>query len=259
MNLAFDVDPAWAIGLFLAQLRVAMFTVAAAPLGAAVPGPGRIAFIVAIGFGLTHPVEAPTVGALLGYAVVNAALGAILGYLAGLLFHLFAVAGSIADMTAATSIASVIDPTRGEQGAVFARFFQVAGLTLFHVAGGLTLLVTALGWSVRAVPLDGAMRLSPGVGSLAIEGVGTLMVAGFELAIPIVAALFMIELVLGLAARFAPTANVFILGLPIKVGVAMVVSVVSIAMFPQFMTGLVDTSRDTVIDLLNGIGVPVAP
>lgn len=257
MNLDLAIDPGWAVGLFLAQLRAATFVLAAAPMGQAVPAPGRMAFVIGVGFAFAQPVAVPDMGALLGWGLVNAGLGAILGYLAGMLFHLFAVAGSLADLSAATSIASVIDPTRGEQGAVFSRFFQMAGLTLFHVAGGLTLLVTALGWSVRAVPLDGSLRLDPGLGTIAIELLGRLMVAGFELAVPIMAALFMIELVLGVATRFAPTANVFILGLPVKVGAAMVVSLVSIALFPQFTTGLIDTSRDTVVDLLNGVGVPV--
>lgn len=258
MNLDLAIDPGWAMGLLLAQLRIAAFTLAAPQLGRAVPTPGRLAFVLAMGLALTSPVDVSSVPQLIGFGVVNAAIGALLGYVVGVLFHLFAIAGSMADLSAATSIASVLDPTRGEQGAVFSRIFQITGLTLFHVAGGLTLLVSTLGWSIRAVPLDGQMRLSSGLATLVMELVGTLMISGFELAVPIVAALFMIELTLGLASRFAPTANVFMLGMPVKVGVAMLVSLTSLAMFPQFVTALVDSTRDTVVDVLNGVGVPVA-
>lgn len=258
MNLDLAIDPSWAIGLLLAQIRVAMFTVAAPQLGAAITSPGRMAFVIATGFAMTGPVTATTTADLIAFAVVNAAVGIVLGFVVGLLFHLFAVAGALADLSAATSIASVLDPTRGEQGAVFSRLFQVTGLTLFHVAGGMALLVSSLAWSVRAVPLDGQLDLDPGIGSIVLELVGTLMVAGFELAVPIVAALFLIELTLGLAARFAPTANVFLLGMPVKVGVAMLVSLTALAMFPQFVAGMIDSSRDAVVDVLNGMGVPVA-
>lgn len=257
MNLDFNIDPGWAIGLLLAQIRVLAFTVAAPQLGKAVGTPGRMAFVIAMAVALTRPVPFTNVGALIGHALVNAALGAMLGFVVGILFHLFAIAGSLVDLSAATSIASVLDPTRGEQGAVFSRIFHMAGLTLFYIGGGLTLLVTVLGWSVQVVPLDGQMRLNPGVGEIAIGLTGTLMVVAFELAVPVMAGLFLIELTLGLASRFAPTANVFMLGMPIKVGVAIVISVTSIAMFPQFMTALIDTSRDTMVDVLNGVGVPV--
>lgn len=256
MNLDFVIDPGWAYGLLLAQVRCATFVVASPQLGSALPGPGRMAFVIAMGFALARPVAVDTMGALVGFAVVNAAVGAILGYMAGLLFHVFAIAGSLVDLSAATSIASVLDPTRGEQGAVFSRMFQIAGLTLFHIGGGLTLLVTGLAWSARAVPLDGALDLSPGLATVALELIGTVMVAGFELAAPVVAALFLIELVLGLASRFAPTANVFMLGMPVKVGVALVVSITCFGLFPQFTTALTDSTRDTIVDVLNGVGVP---
>ena len=257
MSLDIVVDPGWALGLLLAQVRVAMFTVAAPQLGAAITTPGRMAFVLAGGVAMSSPVALGSTGELLAHAVVNAAVGAMLGFVVGLLFHLFAVAGAMADLSAATSVASVVDPTRGEQGAVFSRIFQITGLTLFHVAGGMALLVSTLAWSVQAVPLDGRLQLDPGVATVVLELVGTLMVSGFELAVPILAALFLIELTLGLASRFAPTANVFLLGMPVKVGVAMLVSLTALAMFPQFVAGVIDTSREAVVDVLNGVGVPV--
>lgn len=257
MTLDLVIDPGWALGLVLAQVRVAMFTVAAPQLGAAITTPGRMAFVLAGGFAMSSPVSMGSTGELLAHAVVNAAVGAMLGFVVGLLFHLFAVAGSLADLSAATSVAAVLDPTRGEQGAVFSRIFQITGLTLFHVAGGMALLVSTLAWSVQAVPLDGRLQVQAGVATVVLELIGTMMVSGFELAVPIVAALFLIELTLGLAARFAPTANVFLLGMPVKVGVAMLVSLTALAMFPQFVAGVIDTSRDAVVDVLNGVGMPV--
>ncbi|MFT5563375.1 MAG: flagellar biosynthetic protein FliR [Myxococcota bacterium] len=255
VNLDLAIDPGWAIGLLLAQIRVAAFTIASPQIGKAIGSPGRMAFAIAVSVAISTPVEVPTIAALVGHGLVNAALGGLLGYMIGILFHLFAIGGTLADLSAGTSIASILDPTQGEQAAIFSRIFSMTALTLFHIGGGLTLLVTVLGWSMRVVPLDGQIRLDPGLGQIAIDQTGTLMVVGFELAAPIVASLFLIELTLGLAARFAPTANVFMLGMPVKVGVAMIVSVTSLAMFPQFMTALIDTTRDTMVDVLNGVGV----
>ena len=65
-------------------------------------------------------------------------------------------------------------------------------------------------------------------------------------------------MVLGLAARFAPTANVFLLGLPAKVCLALAMSGMSVALFPEAITGLMDVSRQTAVEVLNGVGVPAA-
>lgn len=258
-SLDLAVDPGWAIGLFLAQLRVAAFVMAAPSLAMAVPRPARLAFALAVGTALSSTVEVPAVPELVAHAVVNVGVGALLGWLVGIVFHTFASAGGIVDISASTSIAAVIDPSRGEQGALFNRLFQMVGLTAFHVSGGLTLLVSMLGWSTRAVPLDGRMDPDPGLADLAVRELGTMMVLAVELAAPVVAALFIVELVFGLAARFAPTANVFMLSLPVRVGLAMMLSLTCFAMFPAFTDAMLLHTRQTAIDVLNGIGVDQVP
>ena len=255
MELDLAIDPGWVLGLLLAQLRVAVFVITSPQLGRAAGRSARWAFAVAVGFALATPVAVTTTGALLGHALVNVLVGGLMGWGLGLLFHTFAVAGGIADISATTSIAAVLDPTLGEQGAVFSRLFTMTGLTLFNVGGGLTLLVTLLGSSVAAIPLDGRIRPSPGLVDVVLEDIGTLMVLGLELAAPIAAALFLVEVVLGRAARFAPTANVFILGMPVKVGLAMLLAVTCFAMFPGFVDAIGLATRDTAIELLNGLGV----
>jgi flagellar biosynthetic protein FliR len=256
VNLDLAVDANWVLGLLLATTRVGAFVVAAPQLGSAIPTSAKLGFTVAIGWFLVGPVGGEvTLARLIGLAAVNAGVGVLLGWLLGVLFHMFAVAGSLIDVSAGTSIGAVLDPTRGDQGAVFSRFFQIAGLALFHALGGLALLVSVLAWSTRAVPLDGVATFTPAVADAAGGLVSRLMVAGTEVAMPVLAVLMMTELVLALAARFAPTANVFLLGLPAKTLLAITMAGMSVALFPEAVDGLLQLSRQTAIEVLNGIGV----
>lgn len=259
-TLDVTIDAAWVIGLFLAIARAGAFVIAAPQLGTVIPAPARLAFATAMGWFLAGPVDGSvTLPRLVGLAVVNVTLGFVVGWLVGVLFHMFALAGTLIDATAGTSIASILDPTRGEQGAVFSRLFQVGGLALFYALGGLSLLVTTLVWSVRAVPLDGAARLDGGaLASAATTMTSRLMVAGLEVAMPVLGLLLLVEVVLGLAARFAPTANVFLLGLPAKTWLALVTGSMSLALFPEAIDGLLGMTRQTAVEILNGIGVPAA-
>jgi flagellar biosynthesis protein FliR len=256
MNLDLTIDAHWVLGLFLAITRAGAFVVAAPQLGAVIPRLAKLAFTIGVGWFLVAPVTGEvTVARLVGLGAVNAAIGVLLGWLLGVMFHLFAVAGSLIDLSAGTSIASVLDPTRGEQGAVFSRLFNVAGLALFHGLGGMALLVTVLVWSTRAVPLDGAAQLTPALATGGTHLVSRLMIAGAEVALPVLGVLLLTEVVLALAARFAPTANVFVLGLPAKTFLAITTAGMSIALFPEAMGGLLDLSRQTAIEMLNGVGV----
>lgn len=246
----------WAMGLFLATIRVAAFTIAVPMLGQIVPTPAKIAFSVGLGWFLVVPVSGEvTLERLLALGVMNAGIGYLLGWMLGVLFFMFASAGTVIDTSAGTAIASVIDPTRGEQSAVFSRLFQIGGLALFHALGGLSLLATVLVWSTRAVPLDGTATFDGGaMANAAVELVDTLMISAVEIALPVLAVLLLTEVTLGLAARFAPTANVFLLGLPLKTFIALSVAAMSVALFPEAVDGLLQFSRGTAIELLNALG-----
>lgn len=137
---------------------------------------------------------------------------------------------------------------------MFNRLFQMTALVIFFAIGGLRLVVEGLALSVEAIPLDGVVDPQAALPRLALELVGKLMVAGLELALPVVAALFLAELVLGLAARLAPQANVFLLGLPTKIFLALTLVSVSLLLYPELIDGATGIARDTFGDALRGLG-----
>ena len=101
----------------LATTRVGAFAVASPQLGAAIPTPAKLALTTAVGFFLVAPVTGElTLARIVAMAVVNAGMGMVMGWLLGALFHMFAVAGTIIDATAGTSIASIVDPTQASRG-----------------------------------------------------------------------------------------------------------------------------------------------
>lgn len=254
-ELRLSIDAGWALGLVLSMTRVAGFVIASPLLARAMPAPGRMALTVAVGLFLADaPVVEPTLSFLLSAALVNAAIGVALGYLTGLIMHLFPIAGSIIDMTSGLAAAAMFDPGQGEQSAVFARAFSMLAMALFYAAGGLAIVVRGLELSVRAIPLDGAIAPSSDLVALAAGATGKLFLAGVELALPVLAALFVTELVLGVASRFAPQANIFLVGLPAKIFVALSMSSLSLLLFPETMDGAMRMISRSMTDVLRGLG-----
>lgn len=254
-ELQLAIDSGWALGLVLAMTRVAGFVIASPLLGRALPVPGRMALTLALALFLARAPEVePTLEFLLSAAAVNAVIGIALGYLSSMILQLFPIAGSIIDMTSGLAAAAIFDPTRGEQGAVFTRMFSLLGMTLFYALGGLAILVRGLELSVRAIPLDGSIAPTSELVSLAAGFTGRLFLAGVELAIPVLTALFVTELVLGVASRFAPQANIFLVGLPAKLLVALVMSSLSLLLFPETIDGALRIVGDSMTDILRGLG-----
>jgi flagellar biosynthesis protein FliR len=249
------VDAAWAVGAVLAVTRVAAFAIASPVTGRAVPAPARLAFTVAVALAMTRPVAGIIeMGDLVTAGFVNAVIGAAMGYVSGLILHLFASAGGIVDLVSGLSIATVFDPMQGDQGGVFARLFHLTAVTMFLVAGGLLLLVGGLVASTRFLPLDAALAPQPGLSGFVVALVSQMVRAAVELALPVIGVLLMLELALGLAARFAPQANVFMLGLPAKILAAITVVGASWVLFPDAVAITETTVARSIEEVLRGLG-----
>lgn len=253
MGLDLALDANWATGYLLAMTRVAAFVVASPLLPQSIPVVGRAGFTLVVGLALSSSVPDLALTGLVGSMAVNVFVGLVLGFLTGMMLHLFTVAGDVLDVTSGLSIGAVFDPLTGDRGAVLGRMFPLAAMALFLVAGGLAALVRGLAASVEVIGLDGSVRMHTDMITLAIDLSAHLLIAGIELALPAVAALFLTEVVLGLAARFAPQANVLMLGLPVKILVLLLTAGLVVLLFPEAMAGLLEMVEATFVDGIRGL------
>lgn len=250
-----NIEAAWAAGLLLALIRVGAFVAASPVYARVVPVPGRVAFALVLGVFFAEPVAGPLdLWFLLRAGAVNAAAGVALGFLTGLILHLFAVAGSLLDFSSSLATASIVDPLTGSQSAVFSRAFHLLAVALFLVIGGDRLVVTGLAATFTAVPAAGAISFDPGLADVAVALVGRMVLAAIELAVPALAALFVAEVVLGVASRFAPQANVFLLGLPVKVMAALATVALVMLLVPETIAGALRIMERTFVDVIGGFG-----
>lgn len=253
MELA--LDPAWAAGLVLAVLRTTGFVLSSPIFPQGIPVVARVAVAIGLGLAFASSFEgALTMGALAGAALVNVAVGVVLGHLTLLVFSIFPMAGGLVDVTSGMGIAAVLDPNQGIQAALFNRLFTMSALAIFLVIGGDTMLLHGIGLSVEMIPLHGTLDVQAGLLPFVVNSIETMIVAAAELALPVVAALFLTEVVLGLASRFAPTANVFVLGLPLRLLLTLTTVGMTLAMFPGATRGAMRMMREAIVAGLRGLG-----
>jgi len=245
------IDAGWITGMLLASIRIATFVVASPIFGSAIPATGRIALVLVLGYTFADPVTVElTFGFLIVTAFTNALVGAALGYLTGLIFTLFTVAGGLIDFTSSLSAAQVFDPLTRSQNPVFGRFLNLGALALFFVLGGDRLLIAGLATSFEAVGVTGTLAVSAGLVDLGVTLLSRMMIAAVELAMPAMAALFVVEVLLGIASRFAPQANVFLIGIPAKIVTALASVTAVLLLVPETMDGSLNIIRDTFRDVM---------
>lgn len=248
-DLTFDASSV--AGLLFAIMRVTGVILGAPQLTRRLPRTGQTAFALSVGIFLMQPVPESELllGPLVTSIVVNFAIGIILGFLATLILQMFVVAGGILDLTSGLGISGLYDPLTGRNSTVFERFFDLTALAMFFVLGGPRLLVAGIAQTVEVVPLWGRPVIDDGLADLAMTVFARFFIAGLEISIPALAALFLAELVLGVAARMLPEANVFLLGLPVKLLIAMLAAAAVLLSFPTF----VDSSLAEMADVIRAV------
>lgn len=240
--MTFDVNAAWVLGLLLALARTAGFAASSPLVSRTFPPIGRLAFALGVSLALARPVESvPGALPLLGYTLANVALGIVLGFATGLILYLFEVAGSMLDLTSGLANAGILDPTTRSSAGPFDRMFRMTAMAMFLVIGGDRMAIRALAASAEAVPYLSGFSIQGSVGRDIVASVGQLLVAALELAAPAIAALFVAELVLAVAARLAPQMNVFLLGMPVKLLVAFAAVGAVLVLLPGSVHGAADT------------------
>ena len=162
--------------------------------------------------------------------------------------------GGLIDDTSGLRAGALLDPLTGTQATVFSRSFQMTALALFLVIGGDRLVVRGLATAFIAVPVGGTPHLVGGFADASVTLIGRMMIAALELAMPAVAALFAAEVVLGIATRFAPRANVFLIGLPVKILTAMTTVWLVLALVPETLSGTMRIVERTFIEVVDVLG-----
>jgi flagellar biosynthetic protein FliR len=239
--VTFDVSAAWVAGLLLALARTAGFAAASPIVSRTFPPVGRLAFALGVSLALARPVDSiPGALALAGFTLANVALGILLGFATGLILYLFEVAGSMLDHTSGLSTAAILDPTSRAVAGPFDRMIRMSAMAVFLVIGGDRMAIKALAASSDAVPFLSGFSVQGSIGRDIVASVGQLFVAALELAAPAVAALFVVELVLAVAARLAPQMNVFLLGMPVKLLVAFAAIGAVLVLLPGSVHGAAD-------------------
>jgi flagellar biosynthetic protein FliR len=185
-----------AFGVLLASLAAPALTAAAARTGLAHAGPGLLFVVIArelmVGFGL---------GLVVSFA-----------------FRAAEMAGRLVDTLRGAALAEVLVPTSEERTSPLGALYGLLATLVFLELGGVQRLLEALLTSYDAVPLAGplapsTLRAAAGVVILSSAG---LFEAALALAAPVIVALWLTDLALGMIARVAPQVPVYFVGLPAK-------------------------------------------
>jgi len=165
-------------------------------------------------------------------------LGAVLGFAASTVFWVAQCVGTLIDDLAGYNGVQMNNPLRGDQSTPISNTLLQMAVTLFYVGGGMMFLLGAMFESFQWWPL---VSLTPSMADVAqsfiVARTDSIMTATVKLGMPVMLALVLVDLSIGILGRAAEKLEPSSLSQPIRGAIALLMLVFLVVVFAQQVAG----------------------
>ena len=232
-----DFGPLVVFGIVL--VRVGML-VATAPIFGSTWAPAQVkvglAGILTIVLLPFVPLPSVATPAALALVVVHEAIvGIAIAFSVRILLGAAELGGYMVGFQLGFAYAGIIDPQSGVRNNILAVLYSSLTLLVLFGANLHHQIIRLLLVSYDTVPVAAATAVDASLVETVIRMLGLIFVVGTQLAAPVVLVLLLVELVMGLVTRAAPSLNVMVLGAPLRLLVGLATLAVAIQVVPGVM------------------------
>ncbi|MGD0196461.1 MAG: flagellar biosynthetic protein FliR [Solirubrobacteraceae bacterium] len=252
------VGPSNVLAFFLVLVRVApLFVIAPLFSSSYLPPQVRTAIAVGLAMGLTgiaaHGQQIPTGGMqVVGLVLEQLLVGGALAFALAAMFAAVQAAGSILDAVAGFSFGAMLNPLTGTQDAILSQLYALVGTAVFVAFGGDGWVLRGVEQTFRLVPLTGTVAVDSIVGG-SVSMFTTICTAALELAAPVMLAVIITDIAFGMLSRVVPQLNVFAVGFPVRVGVAIIAVTISLPFLGGWLGDQISGSLGTALRELGAV------
>lgn len=213
---------AWIVAFFFPLARILALLVAAPPFNnPALPVRVSLLLGLAIAVAITPalpaiPVIEPASGQGLLILAQQMIIGFAMGFTMRLVFSAVDMAGNMISNQMGLGFATAYDPQSASQTVVISEFLGMLALLTFMAIDGHLMVIATLVRSFSVLPI-GAGSIATGTWSNIANAGGVIFSSGVLLALPVVVALMITNIALGVLGRVAPQLNLMAIGFPITI------------------------------------------
>lgn len=174
---------------------------------------------------------------LFGYVYVillELFVGWAIGFIAYLSFAVIHVAGQLLDLQVGFAMINVLDPTTGQQVPLLGSFQYNLAIIIFLVTNSHYILIKALFESFNMVPLM-TVAVNESLLKLVVDMVTMSFNVGIKIALPVLSAIILTDVALGILARTMPQMNIFVVGIPAKIFIGIFVLAFALPFYIMFL------------------------
>ena len=205
---AFLWGPFWGSGFFPVRIRVLISIMVSATLAVSMPLPANL------------PLGAGQEFLLLLLGIKELLLGSAMGLMASFIIAAVKTAGRLISMQIGQAVANILDPASQVQVSLMGNVLALLAMVVLLSVNGHHQIILGVHASLKVLPLDHLFPVWELAGDL-LRGASLIFVASLQIAAPVVIAVLLVIVGLGVLARTVPQMNIFIVGFLVTMTVGM--------------------------------------
>ncbi len=215
-----------------------------------------ISFIVFLTYGMQQTIVPDAEYVLV--VIRELLIGLLMGYVVYLFFSVVQSAGAFMDLQVGFAMANIVDPHTGVSAPLLGNFKYMMLIVIFLMMNGHHFLLTGLMDSYKWIPIDNELfsrLMSGGVTDFLTRTVASTFLLAVQLAAPLVVAMFLTDVGLGFLTKTAPQFNVFVIGIPLKLLIGMVLLILlmpGIASLFETLFSIMFNSLEQLLGIIQG-------
>lgn len=224
-----------------------------------IPATHRIGLSFFLAWIMYYTIEIPNIAfdeTFILLVLKEALVGLMIGFVAYMILSAIQIAGGFIDFQMGFAIANVIDPQTGVQNPLMGQYLYTLSLLFLLATNGHHLLLDGIFYSYKFIPIDQVFIHfgNQDLLDFVIKSFNQSFIIAFQMAIPVVGSLFIVDIGLGILARTVPQLNIFVVGIPIKIAVSFIILLIVMGVMMTVVGQLFEYILVTMRGLMELIG-----
>ncbi|MCL1924778.1 MAG: flagellar biosynthetic protein FliR [Defluviitaleaceae bacterium] len=165
-------------------------------------------------------------------------IGFAQAYIVFIVFSAIYLAGQFIEQNIGYNQLTMFDPISGFQAPVFGNLLYMTAMVILIITGNFNRILLQLFSSFIHVPIGTVSFLNNAVSIHMINVIINSFYMGVQIAMPFIGSMLVLNIALGIMVKIIPQLNVFVVGIPIRILVGLVILVFIVPLFSSVFTTL---------------------
>ncbi len=181
-----------------------------------------------------NPAPRPMIGPLVFAILSEIVIGLMIGFAVRLIFAAVEIGAEVAGMQMGFGLANAFDPVSNQQVSLIRQIYMALASVIFLSIDGHHLVLQALVKSFEWISAKGFLVRGPLIDQIIRMG-SDLFLLGMKISAPVVIALLLTQMAMGIISRVVPQLQIFLFSFALTIGIGLIVFGFSLSLYANLL------------------------